>query len=301
MVLEATKNFSTLTLDDLEGELVTYEMSINQQKTEIIDEVLQAKVTQPNRKEEISNLAKTNQRGQNFRDRGQENRGNFRGHGIGDFSYQQRNNNNFSKEQQSNQNFQRHDKSTVQCHNCGKCGHYERDCWFNKFETTEAHAKLAENYGDKQETLLFCILGIEENKGIEWFIESNCSNHMSENKKLFIDLDESFRATIRLGDLENIFLINEMYLNQQTDKVLQRKDNQSKQKEESLDLTKINEEDERKDDQSKEKVASSNLTYEEDQNLKIVEKRSEVKDNFYCGINILDCKKTPTMVNLISQ
>ncbi|XP_055806927.1 uncharacterized protein LOC129875682 [Solanum dulcamara] len=135
-VLEATKVLNTLTFDDLEGELVTYEMSLNQQRTETIDEVLQAKETQPNRREEISNLAETNQRDQNFRGRGQGSRGNFR-----------------------------------------------------------AHCR-----------------GIEENKGIEWFIDSDCSNHMSENKKLFIDLDESFRATVRLGDLEDEFLSNDSSL-----------------------------------------------------------------------------------------
>ncbi|XP_060216931.1 uncharacterized protein LOC132644354 [Lycium barbarum] len=60
-VLEATKDLSTLTLDDVEGELVTYEMSLNQQTTKTVDEALQAKVNQPKEKEETSNLAETNQ------------------------------------------------------------------------------------------------------------------------------------------------------------------------------------------------------------------------------------------------
>ncbi|KAH0765362.1 hypothetical protein KY285_001233 [Solanum tuberosum] len=76
-VLEATKDLSTLTLDDLEGELMTYEMSLNQQMIEKFNEVLQAKMNQPNPNEEISNLSETNQRSQNFRGKGQGNRGNF--------------------------------------------------------------------------------------------------------------------------------------------------------------------------------------------------------------------------------
>ncbi|XP_059288711.1 uncharacterized protein LOC132042110 [Lycium ferocissimum] len=54
---------------------------------------------------------------------------------------------------------------------------------------------MAENYGDKQETLLFSSSATEENKGNGWFIDSGCSNHMSGNKELFVDLDESFKAT----------------------------------------------------------------------------------------------------------
>ncbi|OIT01136.1 hypothetical protein A4A49_59831, partial [Nicotiana attenuata] len=43
VVLEATKDLSTFILDDLEGELVTYEMSLTQDTPEIVDEALQAK------------------------------------------------------------------------------------------------------------------------------------------------------------------------------------------------------------------------------------------------------------------
>ncbi|XP_060182192.1 uncharacterized protein LOC132611845 [Lycium barbarum] len=199
-VLEAIKDLRTLTLDDLEGELVTYEMSLNQQTTQTVDEALQEKVNQPKEKEEKSNLVETNQRGHNFRGKGRGGRGDYRGHGRGNFSYQQRNDNNFRKEQQSNQKFQRRDKSKVQCYNCGKYGHYQCDCWYNESENREEQAKMVENYRDKQETLLFSSSATEENKGNEWFIDSGCSNHMYGNKELFVDLDESFKAMVRLGN-----------------------------------------------------------------------------------------------------
>lgn len=94
VVLEATKDLSTFTLDDLEGELVTYEMSLTQDTPEIVEEALKAKVKQPKAKEETSYPKETNQRVQNFRGRGRG-RSNFRGHGRGNFSYQQRNSNIF--------------------------------------------------------------------------------------------------------------------------------------------------------------------------------------------------------------
>ncbi|OIT28985.1 hypothetical protein A4A49_51928, partial [Nicotiana attenuata] len=43
VILEATKDLSTLRLDDLEGELVTYERSFNQQKYETLEEASQEK------------------------------------------------------------------------------------------------------------------------------------------------------------------------------------------------------------------------------------------------------------------
>ncbi|OIT27673.1 retrovirus-related pol polyprotein from transposon tnt 1-94, partial [Nicotiana attenuata] len=132
------------------------------------------------------------------RDRGRG-RSNFRGCGRSNFSYKQKNNNNYWKEQQSHQNFQRCDKSKIQCYNCDKFGHYESECWSNKSGNKDVHAKMTENNGDKQGTLLFSNSGVEETKGNEWFIDSGCSNHMSGNKKLFTDLDETFRGTVRLG------------------------------------------------------------------------------------------------------
>ncbi|XP_071940050.1 uncharacterized protein [Coffea arabica] len=82
MVLEATKGLDNLSLAELEGELLMYEMSLNQQPSDTVEEVLQAKVDHVKGKEEV-NYMNTNQRGQNFRGRGQGGRGNFRGRGRG--------------------------------------------------------------------------------------------------------------------------------------------------------------------------------------------------------------------------
>ncbi|OIT05304.1 hypothetical protein A4A49_65230, partial [Nicotiana attenuata] len=43
VVLEATKDLSIFTNDDLEGELVTYEMTLTQDTPEIVEEALQEK------------------------------------------------------------------------------------------------------------------------------------------------------------------------------------------------------------------------------------------------------------------
>lgn len=48
-------------LSNLESELVTYEMSLDQGASDTIEKVLQAKVDQPKNKGETSNLSQSNQ------------------------------------------------------------------------------------------------------------------------------------------------------------------------------------------------------------------------------------------------
>ena len=38
-----------------------------------------------------------------------------------------------------------------------------------------------------------------EKEGI-WFLDSGCSNHMTGDKTWFVELDESFKHTVRLGN-----------------------------------------------------------------------------------------------------
>ncbi|OIS96846.1 hypothetical protein A4A49_60737, partial [Nicotiana attenuata] len=52
VILEATKDLTTLRLDNLEGKLVTYERSLNQQKDETMEDASQEKDDQPKEKED---------------------------------------------------------------------------------------------------------------------------------------------------------------------------------------------------------------------------------------------------------
>ncbi|XP_071907816.1 uncharacterized protein [Coffea arabica] len=202
-VLEATKDLDNLSLDELEGELLTYEISLNQQTSDTVEEVLQAKVDHPKGKEGVNRMD-TNQRGQNFRGRERGGKGNFRGRGRGNYSYQPRNNFNGdqenSQQQSQRNNFQRRDRSNVQCYNCGKIGHYQSECWSNE----EVYAKVAENSCDREETLLFSSSTSEESMKNDWFIDSGCRNHMCGKKEMFSDLDESFHASVRFGNNEKV-------------------------------------------------------------------------------------------------
>ncbi|XP_070043466.1 uncharacterized protein [Nicotiana tomentosiformis] len=65
VIFKTTKDLSMLRLDDLKDELVTYEISMNQQKDETLEEASQEKDDQRKEKEDALDLAKINQEGQN--------------------------------------------------------------------------------------------------------------------------------------------------------------------------------------------------------------------------------------------
>lgn len=84
------------------------------------------------------------------------------------------------------------DRSTITCFNCEKKGHYS-------FECTEK-ANYVE-FDEKEELLLMAQVDLSktEGQGI-WFLDSGCSNHMTGEKSWFMELDEGFKHSVRLGN-----------------------------------------------------------------------------------------------------
>ncbi|XP_022931689.1 uncharacterized protein LOC111437847 [Cucurbita moschata] len=87
-------------------------------------------------------------------------------------------------------------RSAINCFRCGKQGHYQFECPDLK--------KEAVNYAefDKEEELL--LMAYTEKSKVEkegiWFLDSGCSNHMTGDKTWFVELDESFKHTVRVGN-----------------------------------------------------------------------------------------------------
>ena len=48
-----------------------------------------------------------------------------------------------------------------------------------------------------------------------WFLDSGCSNHISEKKKWFSDLDEGFRHTVKLGNDSRMAVIGKYNIHMQ--------------------------------------------------------------------------------------
>lgn len=92
---------------------------------------------------------------------------------------------------------QPYNKAVVECSRCHRLGHYQYECpdWEQKANYAEFKEKK------EYEILLMSYVEIKHGEKEEvWFLDSGCSNHMSGNKKWFLDLDESFRHTVKLGN-----------------------------------------------------------------------------------------------------
>ncbi|XP_022973227.1 uncharacterized protein LOC111471793 [Cucurbita maxima] len=87
-------------------------------------------------------------------------------------------------------------RSAINCFRCGKQRHYQFKCpslekeAFNYAEFDEDEELLLMAYTKKSKV---------EREGI-WFLDFGCSNHMTRDKTWFVELDESFKHTVRLGN-----------------------------------------------------------------------------------------------------
>ena len=94
---------------------------------------------------------------------------------------------------------QRYDKSQIQYSDCKKYGHYASECKKNANYVNEK-ANFVEKYNEEELTLLMAHR--EENCGKEstWYLDTSGSDHMSGNKKIFTELNESIGGFVTFGD-----------------------------------------------------------------------------------------------------
>ncbi|GMI84330.1 hypothetical protein HRI_002102300 [Hibiscus trionum] len=83
------------------------------------------------------------------------------------------------------------DKATIECYRCHKLGHFQWEC-----------SSVEANYAETQEEmLLMAFVDTEKVKREDtWFLDSGCSNHMCGKKEYFLDFDENFVDTVKLGN-----------------------------------------------------------------------------------------------------
>ena len=85
-------------------------------------------------------------------------------------------------------------KSMVECYRCHKLGHFQYEC------PSYAHyAKYAEPDEDQEMLLMSYVETHNSKREKVWFLDSGCRYHMSEDKQWFMELDQSFRHSIKLG------------------------------------------------------------------------------------------------------
>ncbi|KAK3021680.1 hypothetical protein RJ639_047104 [Escallonia herrerae] len=86
-------------------------------------------------------------------------------------------------------------KEKPRCHDCGGFGHVKKDCR----ATNNQQAKCAEERGD-EDNLSYACQSIMEHKNDVWFLDSGCSKHMAADKNVFLDMDNTFKSHVKLGN-----------------------------------------------------------------------------------------------------
>ncbi|TXG53906.1 hypothetical protein EZV62_019162 [Acer yangbiense] len=80
------------------------------------------------------------------------------------------------------------------CFNCKKFGHVEKDCRYKQ------NANQAKKENDEEGTLFYACQSAVEEKDSTWHLDSGCSNHMSGNENIFLDVDSTVTPKVKLGN-----------------------------------------------------------------------------------------------------
>ncbi|GKE67117.1 hypothetical protein Tco_1521278, partial [Tanacetum coccineum] len=81
--------------------------------------------------------------------------------------------------------------TSLHCSHCNKYGHSDNFCWYKPEE-----AKFAEENDEEEFLFMTSSNPIESAKEV-WYIDSDCSNHMTGDRSKFKSLDESVKSQVR--------------------------------------------------------------------------------------------------------
>ncbi|CAL2271955.1 unnamed protein product [Prunus armeniaca] len=85
------------------------------------------------------------------------------------------------------------------CIGCGKFGHVLRDCNGNKTIQKVNYANQVEETG----TLFYACNAVTNVKvNHSWYIDSGCSNHITGNERLLINIQRNLTSKVKMGTRE---------------------------------------------------------------------------------------------------
>ncbi|GAU25674.1 hypothetical protein TSUD_266010 [Trifolium subterraneum] len=96
------------------------------------------------------------------------------------------------------------DKSTIQCYNCNKHGHYASECKApkkKKIQNTEEEANVAQDGSTSEDDVSFMVTITDETaESMVWYFDIGCSNHMTGNKSILTDFNKCLNTRIKLAN-----------------------------------------------------------------------------------------------------
>ncbi|GAB2290077.1 hypothetical protein Dimus_038084 [Dionaea muscipula] len=207
VAVEEAKDINTMTIQDLMGSMMAHEEKMARRKKEnTLAQALQSTSLTRNPEDLQTNCyqARETIKGKNYKGKF---RGNVRGRGWQNGSHcdgDQDFKNDSGSGRGRLKEHHKGKKAHIQCYNCKRYGHYASECYRGKKFVDES-VHMGESKMVKMPTLLLACehpqsLKNKSESNLTWCLDSGASNHMSGNKTVFVNLDESMIGTVSFGD-----------------------------------------------------------------------------------------------------
>ena len=83
-------------------------------------------------------------------------------------------------------------------------GHRQFECRFGENVDRNFQANVVDNQvqdnNKKSETLLLAYNAVDVVDKNKWYLDTRCSNHMSNKKELFVEFDKSVHGEVKFGN-----------------------------------------------------------------------------------------------------
>ena len=204
--IEESKDLTTLSVNHLMGSLQTHEVRMNRAAEKPLEQALQSKI----------DLKKGSNEG--ARPRSSEQRSSGNGRGKKNFRGRGRGRNRYNANER-NPNSGNHE--LPQCYNCKKRGHIEKDCWYKNKDSSVPQCSICKKFGHDEKDCWYKNknrANFHEEKEIDeasenvflsclsssietiWYLDSGCNNHMTGEKHMFVEMNESVRSQVKIED-----------------------------------------------------------------------------------------------------